>query len=51
MRNRPRRFACHFLQVIRTFGSIIICTSSFWHLCQKIGVLNNFPFNFLEFLN
>ncbi|MCG7218553.1 hypothetical protein ACMBCN_02195 [Candidatus Liberibacter asiaticus] len=51
MRDRPRRFACHFLRVIRTLASIIICTSNFWHCCWRIGILNNFLFNFLEFFN
>ncbi|MCG7218733.1 hypothetical protein ACMBCN_03305, partial [Candidatus Liberibacter asiaticus] len=36
---------------IRTLASIKFITSSFWRRCWGIGVLNNFLFNFLEFLN
>ncbi|MCG7218703.1 MAG: hypothetical protein K6253_02755 [Candidatus Liberibacter asiaticus] len=34
--------------MIRTLASIINFTSTFWHRCQGIGVLNNFLFNFFR---
>ncbi|MCG7218447.1 MAG: hypothetical protein K6253_01365, partial [Candidatus Liberibacter asiaticus] len=40
-----------FLRVIRTLESTKFITSSFWCHCWGIGILNNFLFNFLEFLN
>ncbi|MCG7218337.1 MAG: hypothetical protein K6253_00780 [Candidatus Liberibacter asiaticus] len=51
MRDRPWKLLVTFLQVIRTLASTKFITSSFWHRCREIGVLNNFLFNFLEFLN
>ncbi|MCG7218599.1 hypothetical protein ACMBCN_02490, partial [Candidatus Liberibacter asiaticus] len=36
---------------IRTLASTKFIISSFWRRCRKIGILNNFLFNFLEFLN
>ncbi|MCG7218329.1 MAG: hypothetical protein K6253_00740, partial [Candidatus Liberibacter asiaticus] len=37
--------------MIRTLASTKFITSSFWCCCKRIGILNNFLFNFLEFLN
>ncbi|MCG7218797.1 hypothetical protein ACMBCN_03550 [Candidatus Liberibacter asiaticus] len=37
--------------MIRTLVSTKFIISSFWRRCRKIGVLNYFLFNFVEFLN
>ncbi|MCG7218474.1 hypothetical protein ACMBCN_01700 [Candidatus Liberibacter asiaticus] len=37
--------------MIRTLASTKFITSIFWHRCWRIDVLNNFLFNFSEFLN
>ncbi|MCG7218500.1 hypothetical protein ACMBCN_01860 [Candidatus Liberibacter asiaticus] len=51
MRDRPWRLLVTFLRVIRTLASTKFTTSSFCHRCRIIDILNNFLFNFLEFLN
>ncbi|MCG7218548.1 hypothetical protein ACMBCN_02170, partial [Candidatus Liberibacter asiaticus] len=40
-----------FLRVIRTFASTKFTTSSFWHRCRRIGILNNFFVFFYNFFN
>ncbi|MCG7218716.1 MAG: hypothetical protein K6253_02820 [Candidatus Liberibacter asiaticus] len=37
--------------MIYTLASTKFITSSFWRCCWGIDILNNFLFNFLEFLN
>ncbi|MCG7218491.1 MAG: hypothetical protein K6253_01605, partial [Candidatus Liberibacter asiaticus] len=49
--DRPWKLLVTFLRVIRTLTSTKFITSSFWHRCRGIDILNNFLFNFLEFLN
>ncbi|MCG7218567.1 MAG: hypothetical protein K6253_02010 [Candidatus Liberibacter asiaticus] len=51
MRDRPWRLLVTFLRVIRTLTSTKFITSSFWHRCWRICILNNFLFKFSEFLN
>ncbi|MCG7218492.1 hypothetical protein ACMBCN_01810, partial [Candidatus Liberibacter asiaticus] len=51
LRDRPWRLLVTFLRVIHALASTKFIISSFWHRCQRIDVLNNFLFNFLEFFN
>ncbi|MCG7218607.1 MAG: hypothetical protein K6253_02235, partial [Candidatus Liberibacter asiaticus] len=51
LRDRLWRLLVTFLRVIRTLVSTKFITSSFWHRCWGISILNNFTFNFLDFLN
>ncbi|MCG7218475.1 MAG: hypothetical protein K6253_01520 [Candidatus Liberibacter asiaticus] len=51
MRDQPWKLLVTFLRVIRTLTSTKFITSIFWRRCRGIGILNNFIFNFLKFLN
>ncbi|MCG7218629.1 MAG: hypothetical protein K6253_02350 [Candidatus Liberibacter asiaticus] len=51
MKDRPWKLLVTFLRMIRTLASTKFITSNFWHRCGRVGILNNFLFNFLKFLN